>query len=165
MVHKRQTRAADISQVVFVAPLGSGSRESDGGAMQDVNEITFLSYNVGLLRFRLCGCCEVFSNPPFAMARLPHISPAIRKFDADIVAIQEVYEQSHVDRILSELADLYPHHARVNSGGCLSFHNGLMVLSKWPILNVELERLRTVSTLEKFLATKSQFTNAQKPFK
>jgi endonuclease/exonuclease/phosphatase family metal-dependent hydrolase len=89
------------------------------------------------------------------MARLPHISPAIRSLNADVVAIQEVYEQKHVDRLLEELGDLYPHHARVDSGGCMKFHNGLMVISKWPIVSFELEPLRKVSWLESILATKS----------
>ena len=117
-------------------------------------EVTFLSYNVGLLRLRVCGL-EVFANPPYATERLPFIPAAIRGQKADIVALQECYEAEHFDFLCSELEDLYPYSARVNSGGGIKFHNGLMLLSRWPILKYELEPMERVSTLEAYAATKS----------
>jgi endonuclease/exonuclease/phosphatase family metal-dependent hydrolase len=57
--------------------------------------------------------------------------------------------------ICSELKDLYPYHARVNSGGLLKFHNGLLILSRYPIKGVSLDPYKKVSSLESYMATKS----------
>jgi endonuclease/exonuclease/phosphatase family metal-dependent hydrolase len=122
--------------------------------MTDEREVTFLSYNVGLLRQRVCGF-EIFANPPYATARLPFIPAAIRSQKADIVALQECYEVEHFDFLCTELQDIYPYYARVESGGGYKFHNGLMLLSKWPILKYELEAMEKVSMLEAYAATKS----------
>ena len=121
---------------------------------QDIESISFLSYNVGLLRLRLFGMLEVFANPPFCTARLPRQPDAIRALGADIVAIQECYEHAHFMILFNALKDLYPHFARRHSGGCIAFHNGLAILSRWPIVSVELEPLRKVATLEKYMASK-----------
>jgi hypothetical protein len=102
----------------------------------------------------LCGV-EVFANPPYATDRLPFIPPAIRKQKADVVALQGCYEIEHFDFICNELQDIYPYNARVDSGGGMKFHNGLMLLSRWPVLKYELEAMVKVSTLEAYMGTKS----------
>jgi endonuclease/exonuclease/phosphatase family metal-dependent hydrolase len=116
--------------------------------------LTMLTYNVGLLRFRMFGAV-VFANPPHASERLPHIPKALRSYPADILAIQECYKVKHANYLCNELKDLYPYHARAESGGIFQFHNGLLVLSKYPIVRCELQRYEKVSTLEYLLATKS----------
>lgn len=116
--------------------------------------LTILSYNVGLLRFRLLGL-TVYSVPPYANERLPSIPNALREFPADILTIQECYEISHAKFICAQLKDLYPYHARVESGGILKFHNGLLFLSKYPIISSSLQAYKKVSNVEKHLATKS----------
>lgn len=121
-----------------------------------VTKLSILTYNVGLLRYRLFGCCEVFANPPFANARLPLIPDALRKTNADIIAIQECYEARHAAFICESLAATYPYTARVNSGDCcFKFHNGLLFLSKFPVEGCFLDRYQKVSALESALATKS----------
>lgn len=116
--------------------------------------LTILSYNVGLLRFRLMGL-TVFSNPPYLIERLPLIPSALKEYPADILAIQECYEKPHAKFICAQLKELYPHHARVKSGGVLKFHNGLLILSKHPIVSCSLQPYLKVSTVESYLATKS----------
>lgn len=116
--------------------------------------LSMLTYNVGLLRMRLLGL-TVFSNPPHADERLPHIPAALRSCPADILAIQECYEEKHANFLCNELKDLYPYHARADSGGFVRFHNALLVLSKYPIVRCELQHYKKVSTLEYYMATKS----------
>jgi endonuclease/exonuclease/phosphatase family metal-dependent hydrolase len=122
---------------------------------EDNNSITFVSYNVGLLRFKLFGAFTVFSNPPHASKRLPHIPKALKEYPADVLAIQECYDYKHAEFLWTSLADLYPHHARVESGGFLKFQNGLLILSKHPISKATLQPYHKVSSLERHLATKS----------
>lgn len=120
------------------------------------NTFSLLTYNVGLLRLRLCCCCcEVFANPPYAIQRLPHIPGALKSANADVIAIQECYEESHARFITQSLKDIYPYNARENSGGCVKFHNGLLFLSKYPIEESELRPYKKVAALERYLATKS----------
>jgi hypothetical protein len=61
-------------------------------------------------------------------------------------------EQAHADFLCSSLEDLYPYHALVNLGGCIKFHNGLLLLSKHPIKNTILQPYDRV---ERHMATKS----------
>ena len=52
----------------------------------------------------------------------------------------------------------YPYIARVDSGGLLKYHNGLVFLSKFPLKNVKLVRYNQASWLERLMATKSMLT-------
>jgi mRNA deadenylase 3'-5' endonuclease subunit Ccr4 len=78
--------------------------------------LTILSYNVGLLRLKLFGL-TVFSNPPHAAERLPHIPEALRSANADIIFIQECYEEKHAKFLTDSLKESHPYVARVKSGG------------------------------------------------
>lgn len=53
------------------------------------------------------------------------------------------------------MKETHPYHAREKSGGIFKFHNGLLILSKFPIKNRALIAHNKVSTLERCLATKS----------
>ena len=128
--------------------------EIPSNADETLSTFTVLTYNVGLLRFKLLGAI-VFSNPPYASERLPHIPAALKKVPADILAIQECYEDKHAKFLCEGLKALYPHHARVDSGGFFKFHNGLLLLSKYPITKCALQPYEKVSSLEHFMATKS----------
>lgn len=69
--------------------------------------------------------------------------------------ITECYEQQHADFIIEAVKDTHPYHSRLQSGGMLKFHNGLLYLSKFPIKKETLIAFKKVSTLEKYLASKS----------
>lgn len=117
---------------------------------------TFVTYNVGLLRLRLCGSgVVVFANPPHAAERLKHIPEALRRYPADVLALQECYEEAHAEYLCEELKDLYPHVARIDSQTTVRFHNGLLVLSRHPIVHARLQPYHRVAALERYLATKS----------
>ncbi len=36
-------------------------------------KLKLLTYNVGLLTFKICGCITLFANPPFDEIRIPHV--------------------------------------------------------------------------------------------
>lgn len=117
--------------------------------------IKLLTYNVGLLDFRIFGYFTVFSNPPHSVKRLPFIADAIRSRNADIVVLQEIYDEIHVNLITQKLRDMYPFISRQASGGILQFHNGLVILSKWPVTDQRLVRCDDAANLELLLASKS----------
>lgn len=119
--------------------------------------LTVLSYNVGLLQFKLLGF-EVFANPPHALERLPCILKALQaQHDVDILCIQECYSKTHVKAIRKALKDILPHYAHHTSSGFspLKFDNGLLILSKYPISDVVLDPYKKVSSLESWMANKS----------
>ncbi len=132
----------------------------DHGTQQKpaVARIRLLSWNVGLLRLRIGGSprAEVFANPPHSDQRLPFLPGAILSTSPDIVAIQECYEEAHYNAIRDELATVLPHSARVQSGGCTRFHNGLNLFSRFPITEVTLTPYRQAALVEQLLASKSQ---------
>ena len=74
--------------------------------------------------------------------------------NADIVSLQECYEDKHADFIISSLIDLYPYHARHRSGGIIKLHNGLMFLSKYPIVHSHIEKLNKVAFIEASMGSK-----------
>lgn len=133
-------------------------RDHAGAQEKPVDRIRLLSWNVGLLRLRIGGSprAEVFANPPHSDERLPFLPAAILSTSPDIVALQECYEEAHFNFIRDELAPMLPHSARVKSGGCTRFHNGLNLFSRFPITEVTLTPYRQAALLEQLVASKSQ---------
>lgn len=124
--------------------------------------LTFVTYNVGLLSFKLFGVFEVFANPPYANERFPKILDYLDKEindNVDIVCIQECYSEYHAEAIKRKLQKKLPYHARhFNSplhNISMKFHNGLLTLSKFPVAESSIMSLRRVSSLERWLANKS----------
>jgi len=137
----------------------------DGFANNEAIEVlTFATYNVGLLSFKLFGVVEVFANPPYAIERFPkileYLDKEISSSDVSMICIQECYSEFHANAIIQLLKDRLPYHARhFNSpllhSVSLKFHNGLLTLSKYPITNSYILPLHKVSTVERWLANKS----------
>lgn len=60
---------------------------------------------------------------------------ALRNAKCDVIALQEVYEEWQADFLTESLRISYPFTARRTSGGAFSLHNGLMILSRFPVLH------------------------------
>ena len=120
--------------------------------------LSLLSYNAGLLRLRLFWFdpFTLFSNPPFVRERFGHLPKALLSSGADIIALQEVYEDIHVDGLLAAVREVYPYHARGDARRSgLQFHNGLLILSKLQIDQHELIVHAQSAGVERTLASKS----------
>jgi len=119
--------------------------------------LSLLTYNVGLLQFKLFGMFNVFSNPPFCEERLPYIVQKLAELSTkvDIMCLQECYDNIHFETLASALSTNLPFSCRLGSQGLLKFHNGLIIFSKFPISDQELIPLRQKAPLEKYLANKS----------
>ena len=71
---------------------------------------------------------------PFVEERLVALPAQLRPLNADIVTLQEVYKQSHREHIASELRDVYPFCAYQRKRRNLGLDNGLMTLSRTPVV-------------------------------
>ena len=121
------------------------------------DELHVVSFNLGLLRWKV-GPLKLFESPPHVHDRFVHIPAAIAQCGADIILLQEIYEQKHVDAVLAAAKPAgYAHHARGDprTRPWIQFHNGLLCLSKLPIDGFECLKHAQCSSLEKTLGCKS----------
>jgi exonuclease III len=122
--------------------------------------LTVATFNVGLLRVRLAGGPTIFCNPALVNERLPFVGQALLQLDADVLALQEVYEEAHVRLICEALSGKYPHVARRVRRHLAPWkcNNGLMLLSRYPLLDVELHVHRHAALLEHMMGSKCFLT-------
>lgn len=131
-----------------------------------LEKLTILSLNAGLLEYRLGGLTW-YRNPPFTKRRLYHIArkavcvigrpcflASLRDSGCDFVALQEVYEEWQADYLIESLRVTFPFVARRTSGGALSLHNGLMLLSRFPILRTAFHPFDSVTAIERIFGSK-----------
>ncbi|KAL8273799.1 hypothetical protein Esti_002273 [Eimeria stiedai] len=118
-----------------------------------LDELSLLSFNAGLLEYKLCGL-RVYQNPPFTQRRLHHIPAALLATGADIICLQEVYGEAHADFIIESTRHKLPFVGRRTSGGRFSLHNGLLVLSKYPIVHTHFHKFEDVTYIERCFASK-----------
>eukprot|EP00918_Siedleckia_nematoides_P044529 GHVU01097369.1.p1 GENE.GHVU01097369.1~~GHVU01097369.1.p1 ORF type:complete len:395 (-),score=32.08 GHVU01097369.1:663-1712(-) len=130
-----------------VYPSDSGEEELDGvglpspsphqgslvGWTDVIDKLSLMTFNAGLLDYKLCKV-TLYQNPPFTNTRLQSIPVALRASEADIVALQEVYTEAQADFIVERTRATFPFCGRRTSGGLVAMHNGLMTLSKFPII-------------------------------
>ncbi|MDP2275211.1 MAG: endonuclease/exonuclease/phosphatase family protein [Archangium sp.] len=131
-----------------------GPTEEDGGvdAGQQVplTRVRVATFNVKLFFDSTCqsGACaaadfEQVLTPQAFDARAAEIAGAIRGFDADVVALQELETQGCLDALISRLGDALPYGVlgEINTAGSVD----VAILSKTPLENVvghrNLERL------------------------
>ncbi|KAL8448476.1 hypothetical protein Emed_003810 [Eimeria media] len=127
--------------------------KEDVVAPERLDELSLLSFNAGLLEYKLCGL-RVYQNPPFTQRRLHHIPAALLATGADIICLQEVYGEAHADFIIESTRHKLPFVGRRTSGGRFSLHNGLLVLSKYPIVHTHFHKFEDVTYIERCFASK-----------
>lgn len=116
--------------------------------------IKFITFNLGLLDYKILGK-TIFSNPYYSNERIIHIPNALLKYDADIIAIQECYDDAYVNFIKNKLKLLYPYVARKDKKrNMLQLHNGLIIFSKFPIKSVNLFPYSNSDIVENYFGNK-----------
>lgn len=121
-------------------------------------EVRLATFNLGLLQIKAPFGYIVKESPPHVEERFPYICEALANCTAQIVALQEIYEQSHVDALLAAVKDKYPHHARGNTHYWGQFHNGLLFLSQFPIDYWDIKKHAQSSALEQIFGSKACLT-------
>ncbi|MDO8707068.1 endonuclease/exonuclease/phosphatase family protein [Pseudomonas sp.] len=104
-----------------------------------------LTFNTGLL--------SLFGNriqpAPYVLERLAAMPDAMLDSHVDVIALQEIYDESHRRFLISRLRCTYPHVAYSRGGLLLGLENGLMIFSKHEMTAV-FERFRT-GTIDEML--------------
>ncbi len=108
-----------------------------------------LTWNTGLLRIRAFGR-TLMEPAPYVEERAAHLAGALRRVDADIVALQEIYKARHKRQLVESLADLYPHVWHRRTAGEIRLDSGLMILSRWPIAGGGAEAFRVNTPEERW---------------
>jgi endonuclease/exonuclease/phosphatase family metal-dependent hydrolase len=125
--------------------------------MGDNPRLKFLTYNAGLFRVRLFGK-KVFEAAPYVDERFAELAPALLSFGADIIALQEVFDDGHQRLLSASLSEAYPFQGSwtERKRGC--FHSGLMLFSKYPILDSSGRRFSFVPWDERLFVEKGILT-------
>ncbi len=89
-------------------------------------DLGFLSYNAGLLRI-----ARVYEPVPHVAPRLAVLPSVILGVEADVVALQEVYEPGQRAHLVAGIGHAYPHRAYV-PGGRARFDSGLVTFARHP---------------------------------
>ncbi|KAF8820858.1 endonuclease/exonuclease/phosphatase family protein [Cardiosporidium cionae] len=120
---------------------------------KEVDTLTLLSFNTGLLEYTLFGA-KLYQNPPFTQQRLLQLPAALLSSGADILALQELYDAKHVAFVIERVSSSYPFCGRVDTGSRIALHNGLMILSKYPIICSRFHPHTEVTPIEWFFGSK-----------
>lgn len=99
---------------------------------QKDKNLTMLTLNAGLLDVEILGR-PVLEPTPFVNERLKILPKALARTNADVIALQEVYEQKHREFLISGLRKIYPHHFYSRQKRFFRLENSLMFFSKYPI--------------------------------
>lgn len=94
--------------------------------------LKLLTYNAGLFRIKLFGR-QLIEPAPYVEERFAQLAPALLASDADIIALQEVYDPAHQARLANNLRAAYPYQAAWTESRWRRLRSGLMLFSKYPI--------------------------------
>eukprot|EP00055_Hartaetosiga_balthica_P009264 m.36487 g.36487 ORF g.36487 m.36487 type:complete len:307 (+) comp6675_c0_seq1:327-1247(+) len=122
------------------------------------NAVNFriLTFNCGLLRLKCCCCLTIFSNPQHTMQRFEHLADSLLRMNADVIALQEIYEKQHFEDLAESIATVYPYHCRETPRQMpYKFHNGLAIFSKYPITEAGIHVHRVAPFIEKAMGCKA----------
>ena len=132
----------------------SGPATGVGAAGGD--ELTILTYNVGLVRVAIAGI-TVFEPAPFIPERLAALPDALRESGANIVALQEVFRAPHRRFIVEAVRDVFPWAAWAEAPR-FGLSSGLLILSDRPLKEPQQARFSRHPIDERFYAQKGLLT-------
>jgi len=119
--------------------------------------LKIVTFNCGLMDIKLMGL-TVFSNPPFSQKRVKFIPQQLIKINADIIALQECFDINNVKFIINEVKEIYPYSSSFNTETLIKLSNGLIFLSKFPIVSSFFKEYSYNHPIESMFATKGYLT-------
>ena len=115
--------------------------------------LRIVTFNCGLMDIKLAGF-TIFSNPPFSQKRVKFIPQQLTKINADIIALQECFNMNYVKYIIDEVKEIYPYSSAFNTETIVKLSNGLIFLSKYPIVSSFFKQYSYNHQIENMIATK-----------
>ncbi len=134
-------------------PYAQASGHRFDGSHTFDNHVKFLTYNAGLFDFKILGR-SLIKPADWIEERFAALQPALEQLDADIVALQEVYEPRHKNLLMAGLSKTYPYASVSPMRGPSVVPASLMTLSKWPIVTQEFVRFAQMPLAEKLVDNK-----------
>jgi endonuclease/exonuclease/phosphatase family metal-dependent hydrolase len=110
--------------------------------------LSLLTLNCGLLRISALGR-TLLEPAPFIADRLAALPAALRTVGADIIALQEIYKVAHKREVMLALADRWPHAAFPQRRPLHKLDSGLLVLSRFPVLDARFHPFKAAPRDEK----------------
>ncbi len=114
--------------------------------------VKLMTLNLGLLAWRACGRLGV-SFAPHVEQRLAAAPEHLRRVSADVIALQEVYATSHRRFLQNALRDTHPYVCFSKTGQSI-LGSGLMVLSRYPVVQAEFLAWRGAPFLDNLVSEK-----------
>lgn len=94
-----------------------------------------LTLNAGLLDITLFGK-HLLEPAPYVDERLAALPRLLLRQNADVIALQEVYQQEHREHLIERLKERYPHHFYRREHRAFRLDNSLLFFSKLPFTSV-----------------------------
>lgn len=129
-------------------------------------DISILTFNTGLLRLEFLGK-DLYEYVPHVSERSRAIPHEILKLKPDLIALQEVFHSFDRSRLINHLSPEYPYHFSSNVYTRIGVNDGLMLFSRFPILNRGFEKFSKsfiddrLFTIKGMLWADIQFPNNQ----
>jgi len=94
-----------------------------------------ITFNIGLLDLRVVGA-SMFKPTEYIEQRAKIIPKQLLNHDADVIALQEIYDKKHIDYFIQELKETYPFYFFKHNSQ-IKLNNGLMIFSKYPFVSTK----------------------------
>ena len=146
--------SAKYSEVYYVnGQLAAQGTHADSAATAQTSSFSVATFNAGILyKFKK----RSFEPTPFTDERLHLIPNGLMNTTADVVCIQEVYNEADKQVVIQGVKDVYPYavyYQKKRKGGA-GWHSGLLILSKFPISASSFELYKRNALMEKVFADK-----------
>ena len=118
-------------------------------------KLSVVSYNMWFLSIRLFGL-KLLEPATFLDQRLKRLPHALKKSNTDVVLLQEVYSERRKNHIIDKVKKTYPYSVYYKKKFKFdwSLQNGLMILSKHPIVNHNFVKFKNLLPHERFMLNK-----------
>lgn len=131
--------------------VGAFSKEKTAGA----DTISIATFNAGVLYGKIWNQ-TVFEPVPYSEKRLEKLAEYLNALEVDVIGIQEIYGVKDKEKVIREVKDKYPYALYFKRSQLLKvgFNNGLLFLSRFPILAADFEMYLKNPLTEKLVVDK-----------
>jgi endonuclease/exonuclease/phosphatase family metal-dependent hydrolase len=117
--------------------------------------LSIATFNAGILYGQLFKQ-TVFEPVPFSKERIDKLAGFLSKLDVDVIGLQEIYNPEDKENLIQNVKQAYPYAIYFKRSQLLKvgFNNGMMFLSRVPILGADFEMYDKNPVTEKIVVDK-----------